>query len=129
MARADADARPARLTALAAAAPPGSRPASSKPAAASRPARPAARRVAKPRGKPAGRVRLWLALLPRHWLAVGVIVLVLIVGIPLAHAMVGDLGALLLLTGIGGFALGRATAKHDIPGTRLRTPRRREKGE
>jgi len=128
MARADADARPARLTALAAAAPPGSRPASPKPAAA-RAARPATRRVAKPRGKPAGRVRLWLALLPRHWLAVGIIVAVLIIGIPLAHAMVGDLGALLLLTGIGGFALGRATAKHDIPGTRPRAARRRDKGE
>jgi hypothetical protein len=35
----------------------------------------------------------------------------------------------LLLTGIGGFALGRATAKHDIPGTRPRAPRRRDKGE
>jgi hypothetical protein len=93
-------------------------------------ARPAARPRAKPKG-PTRRARfsLWLALLPRHWLAVAVIVAVLIVGIPLAHAMLGDLGALLLLTGIGGFALGRATAKHDIPGTRMRVPRRRAGGE
>jgi len=45
---------------------------------------------------------------------------------------VGDLGAILLLTSVGGFALGRATAKHDIPGTAaLRgksQPRRRNGG-
>lgn len=46
----------------------------------------------------------------RRWLAVWICVAVLLVGIPLAHAMVGDLGALLLLTGVGGFALGRSTA-------------------
>ncbi|PHK96406.1 hypothetical protein CR162_03490 [Pseudoroseomonas rhizosphaerae] len=46
----------------------------------------------------------------RRWLAVWVCVAVLLVGIPLAHAMVGDLGALLLLAGVGGFALGRSTA-------------------
>lgn len=76
------------------------------------------------------RFRIWLALLPRHWLAVAVIVVVLLVGIPLAVALVGDLGALLLLVGVGGFALGRATARHDIPGTasRARAPRRRAEG-
>lgn len=76
------------------------------------------------------RFRIWLALLPRHWLAVAVIVVVLLIGIPLAVALVGDLGALLLLVGVGGFALGRATARHDIPGTagRGRAPRRRAEG-
>jgi hypothetical protein len=60
---------------------------------------------------------------------VGVIVVVLLIGIPLAVAFVGDLGALLLLVGIGGFALGRATARHDIPGTpRGKAPRRRAEG-
>jgi hypothetical protein len=75
------------------------------------------------------RFRLWLALLPHHWLAVAVIVAVLLVGIPLAHAMVGDLGALLMLVGVGGFALGRATAKHDLPGStrsRAKSPPRRK---
>jgi hypothetical protein len=84
------------------------------------------------RGAAPGRFRLWLALLPRHWLAVGIIVAVLLVGIPLAHALVGDLGAILLLTGVGGFARGRATARHDIPGSAaLRgksQPRRRNGG-
>jgi len=94
-------------------------------------ARPAPRpRAAKPKGPTrAARFSLWLALLPRHWLPVAVIVAVLIVGIPMAVALVGDLGALLLLTGVGGFALGRATAKHDIPITRMRVPRRRAGGE
>ncbi|MBO1076260.1 hypothetical protein [Roseomonas marmotae] len=57
-----------------------------------------------------------------------VIVAVLLVGIPLAVALVGDLGALLLLVGVGGFALGRATARHEIPGRTLRAkaPKRRE---
>ncbi|EHL97632.1 hypothetical protein HMPREF9946_04071 [Acetobacteraceae bacterium AT-5844] len=61
----------------------------------------------------------------------GVIVAVLLVGIPLAHALVGDLGAILLLTGVGGFALGRATAKHDIPGSaalRAKSQARRRQG-
>ncbi|EFH12787.1 hypothetical protein HMPREF0731_0995, partial [Pseudoroseomonas cervicalis ATCC 49957] len=46
----------------------------------------------------------------RRWLAVLICVAVLLIGIPLAVAFVGDLGALLLLVGVGGFALGRATA-------------------
>ncbi|MFC7552533.1 hypothetical protein ACFQU7_10065 [Pseudoroseomonas wenyumeiae] len=73
------------------------------------------------------RFRLWLALLPRHWLAVAVIVVVLLIGIPLAVALVGDLGALLLLVGVGGFALGRATARHDIR-ARQRAARRHAAG-
>jgi hypothetical protein len=47
----------------------------------------------------------------RRWMAVFICVVVLLVGVPLAHALVGDLGALLLLVGLGGFALGRSTAK------------------
>lgn len=103
------------------------KPGPAKAATGRAPAKP---RAAKPKG-PTRRARfsLWLALLPRHWIAVAVIVAVLIVGIPMAVALVGDLGALLLLTGVGGFALGRATAKHDIPGTRMRVPRRRPGGE
>jgi hypothetical protein len=98
-----------------------------------KPARPAraSARGGKGKGpKRSERFRIWLALLPRHWLAVAVIVVVLLIGIPLAVALVGDLGALLLLVGIGGFALGRATARHDIPGTAARgkASRRRTEG-
>jgi hypothetical protein len=97
-----------------------------------KPARPAraSARGGKGKGpKRSERFRIWLALLPRHWLAVAVIVVVLLIGIPLAVALVGDLGALLLLVGIGGFALGRATARHDIPGTAARGKASRRRAE
>lgn len=54
----------------------------------------------------------------RRWMAVLICVGVLLIGVPLAHALVGDLGALLLLTGLGGFALGRATARRPSPPAR-----------
>ncbi|MXP62696.1 hypothetical protein E0493_04925 [Roseomonas sp. M0104] len=87
-------------------------------------------RSARPAGAPArrkpagGRARLgggglrrWLHDFPwRRWLAVIICVAVLLIGVPLAHAMLGDLGALLLLTGCGGFALGRATAPRRLAG-------------
>ncbi|MFC3126355.1 hypothetical protein ACFOD4_14910 [Pseudoroseomonas globiformis] len=57
---------------------------------------------------PASRPVFW-----RRWIAVLICVAVLLIGVPLAHAMLGELGALLMLVGVGGFALGRATA----PGT------------
>lgn len=86
---------------------PGTRPA----------ARPPKPRAAKPRGqaRPTGRPTGfgWWDRLPttaRRGIAIGVIVLVLFVGFPVAHALFGEIGALLLLCLIGGFALGRATA-------------------
>jgi hypothetical protein len=137
MARIDDDAGPGGLTLASSprnARAPAAAKVADKPPVTARP-QPAGRtapRAAGARTRKAPRkerIRLWLALLPRHWLAVGVIVAVLLVGIPLAHAMVGDLGALLMLAGVGGFALGRATAKHDLPGSaalRGKAPPRRK---
>ena len=101
--------------------PPAARP---KPPAA----RPAAGRGGA--GRPGGRVarrslRQFLCDFPwRRWLAVLICVAVLLVGVPLAVALVGDLGALLLLVGVGGFALGRATAPRPLPAA----PRKKGKG-
>lgn len=80
----------------------------------------APRRRAAPR-RPAARRSSWRFLAEfnwRRWMAVWICVAVLLIGIPLAHAMVGDLGALLLLVGVGGFALGRSTAKVNLPSSR-----------
>jgi hypothetical protein len=46
----------------------------------------------------------------RRWLWVGVIVLAVTVGLPVAHALFGELGAIMLGCLLAGFALGRATA-------------------
>jgi hypothetical protein len=44
------------------------------------------------------------------WLRVAVLVLAVLLGLPVAHALFGDLGALILLTLLFGFLLGRWTA-------------------
>lgn len=79
------------------------------------PARRGARRLRAPFAALSGLLRdfPW-----RRWMAVLICVGVLLIGVPLAHALVGDLGALLLLTGLGGFALGRATARRPSPPAR-----------
>ncbi|MFN7635199.1 MAG: hypothetical protein ACK5PI_10880 [Acetobacteraceae bacterium] len=67
-------------------------------------ARPAAR-------KPAGRAGV--AGLPpgwRRWLWIGLIVLAVTIGLPVAHALFGEIGAIMLGCLLAGFALGRATA-------------------
>ncbi|MBR0647118.1 hypothetical protein, partial [Plastoroseomonas hellenica] len=46
-----------------------------------------------------------------RWWAVGAVVAAVLIGLPLAHAFLGELGAVLLGTFLGGFALGRGTAK------------------
>jgi hypothetical protein len=46
----------------------------------------------------------------RRWLWIGVIVLAVTVGLPVAHALFGEIGALMLGCLLAGFALGRATA-------------------
>lgn len=46
-----------------------------------------------------------------RWWAVAAVVAAVLIGLPLAHAFVGELGALLLGTFLGGFALGRATGR------------------
>lgn len=67
-------------------------------------AKPAARRSSggrKPQAAPRG-VRWW---------AVAAVVASVLIGLPLAHAFLGELGAILLGTFLGGFALGRATSR------------------
>ncbi|MDB5380592.1 MAG: hypothetical protein JWO26_224 [Rhodospirillales bacterium] len=46
-----------------------------------------------------------------RWWAVAAIAATVLIGLPLAHAFIGELGAVLLGTFIGGFALGRATSR------------------
>ncbi|HWX46677.1 MAG TPA: hypothetical protein VNZ61_01305 [Roseomonas sp.] len=90
-------------------------------------AAPTRRGGAAMRGAGSGGLRRRLKDFPwRRWLAVIICVAVLLIGVPLAHAMLGDLGALLLLTGLGGFALGRATAPRPMAGPAPRKGRARQ---
>jgi hypothetical protein len=69
-----------------------------------RAARPAARRPA---------ARPGAVVLPpgwRRWLWIGLIVLAVTIGLPVAHALFGEIGAIMLGCLLAGFALGRATA-------------------
>ncbi|WP_137126555.1 hypothetical protein [Roseomonas sp. HF4] len=70
---------------------------------ASTPARGAS---AAARKKPAG-----LSPVARRWAFVGAFTLALLVGLPLAHAMLGDAGAILLGTFAFGFVVGRMTIR------------------
>jgi hypothetical protein len=55
----------------------------------------------------------WAALGPaaRRWVFIGGFTLALLVGLPLAHALVGEIGAILLGTFAFGFVVGRMTMK------------------
>lgn len=68
-------------------------------------AAPRAARTAPKRGAPPAMPPFW-----RRWLYVGIIVLAITVGLPVAHALFGELGAIMLGCLLAGFALGRATA-------------------
>ncbi|MBI0534237.1 hypothetical protein D9599_01435 [Roseomonas sp. KE2513] len=78
-------------------------------------AKPAAPRKAAPRG--AGKAAFKAGMAGRawgggpSWLAVIVIVLAALVILPIAAAVLGDVWAVVLGALIGGFALGRATAR------------------
>lgn len=74
--------------------------ASAKPAPRAKPARRSGG-GRKPQAAPRG-VRWW---------AVVAVVAAVLIGLPLAHAFLGELGAILLGTFLGGFALGRATGR------------------
>ncbi|WP_338661886.1 hypothetical protein VQH23_16850 [Pararoseomonas sp. SCSIO 73927] len=101
---------PARAGGAPAKAPPGpvrpARPRAKPPAKAKAAARP--RAAAFP---PAGGG--WLPRLfgGASWLGVAVIVLSVLVLLPIAAAVLGDIWAVILGAVIGGFALGRATAR------------------
>ena len=71
--------------------------------------------------KPAARSGRAAPALPpawRRWLWVGLIVLAVMVGLPVAHALFGELGAIMLGCLLAGFALGRATAPRGKGGRR-----------
>ena len=92
-----------------------------KPAAKTRPGAAAAPRKALAPRKPAARGKLpaalpagWAARLRGRgpsWLGVAMIVLSLLVILPIAAAVLGDIWAVILAALVGGFALGRATAR------------------
>jgi hypothetical protein len=65
------------------------------------------RAAARPRGKPAAAPRrAWLA----RWWKVGLLVALVTLGLPLAHALFGEIFALLGGAVLFGFLLGRWTA-------------------
>jgi len=69
--------------------------------------RPGAVRKAAPRKrKPAG-----LPPAARRWAFIGGFTLALLVGLPLAHALIGEIGAILLGTFAFGFVVGRMTMR------------------
>ncbi|MBP0493557.1 hypothetical protein [Roseomonas indoligenes] len=102
---------PARAGGVPAKAPVGKAPGGPKPARPRSPAK--AKSAAKPRAAafPVARGG-WLSRLfgGASWLGVAVIVLSVLVLLPIAAAVLGDIWAVIIGALIGGFALGRATA-------------------
>jgi hypothetical protein len=95
-----------------------SKPPATKPATKSPGARPAPRKLpVNRRPAPGGKGRLRQGLETRawgggpSWLGVAIIVLSVLVILPIAAAVLGDIWAVILGALIGGFALGRATAR------------------
>ncbi|MBR0671516.1 hypothetical protein [Neoroseomonas soli] len=70
------------------------------------------RAAARPRTKKAAASR-WSVPGPatRRWIFIGGFTLALLVGLPLAHALVGEVGAILLGTFAFGFVVGRMTLR------------------
>ena len=96
-------------------APPGSGAAPRKPAAPRKAAAP--RKPAAPRTRTAAPVQApggWLSRFRGRgpsWIGVAVIVLAILVILPVAAAVIGDIWAVILGVLVGGFALGRATSR------------------
>jgi hypothetical protein len=76
---------------------------SARTRAPSRPRGPRTRKTARRWPAPGTRARRWLFILG--------FTLALLVGLPLAHALVGDVGAILVGTFALGFVLGRMTIR------------------
>jgi len=76
-------------------------------------ARPRRQVAARARAAPAAGKRRLAALSPaaRRWTFIGAFTLALLVGLPLAHALVGEIGAILLGTFAFGFVVGRMTLR------------------
>ena len=66
----------------------------------------AVRKAAPGKRKPAG-----LPPAARRWVFIGSFTLALLVGLPLAHALIGEIGAILLGTFAFGFVVGRMTLR------------------
>jgi hypothetical protein len=73
---------------------------------ASRPARNAA---AAPKGKSSALARMPRP--PRHWLWVAALVAAFFIGVPVVHALMGEIAALGLLVFLAGFAAGRLSIR------------------
>lgn len=92
----------------------GSTRGSTKPRATAKPRTPGTSRPPRTSGpktkKPVGR---WAALGPatRRWIFIGGFTLALLVGLPLVHALMGEVAAILIGTFIFGFVVGRMTQK------------------
>lgn len=71
---------------------------------------PRSRGGTKPRGRPGGKAAAASGALARWW-KVGLLVLLATIGLPLAHAMFGEVVALLGGATLFGFLLGRWTAR------------------
>ncbi|GGJ31644.1 hypothetical protein [Neoroseomonas lacus] len=66
-----------------------------------------------PRAKAKKPISRWAALGPatRRWIFIGGFTLGLLVGLPLVHALMGEVAAILIGTFIFGFVVGRMTQK------------------
>ena len=74
-------------------------------------ARPARNAVASPKAKAKGSALARIPRLPRHWIWVGVLVAAFFVGVPLVHALMGEIAALGLLVFLAGVAVGRLSVR------------------
>lgn len=83
----------------------GASPARAKAVASAKPAA-SGPRAAVRRALPGGGPPRWTG----RALGVAVLLLAFFVGLPVAHAVLGELGALALALGLGAFALGRVTS-------------------
>lgn len=87
---------------------------STKPRAPAKPRAAAASRTPRaPRTKAKKPVSRWAALGPatRRWIFIGGFTLALLVGLPLVHALMGEVAAILIGTFIFGFVVGRMTQR------------------
>jgi hypothetical protein len=88
-----------------------------RPVSGSTKARPPARPKsgARPARRTAGKAAAsrWAALGPgvRRWIFIGGFTLALLVGLPLVHALMGEVAAILIGTFIFGFVVGRMTQR------------------
>lgn len=87
----------------------GSRPRATprRNAPAARPARGAA--GSSPKAKPSALARIPRP--PRHWLWVAALVAAFFIGVPVVHALMGEIAALGLLVFLAGFAAGRLSIR------------------